>query len=123
VYLHRYFRFYVPGTNRGVLDPKAQQGWAEEVMQQFAVWFGGATVTNGKGAWMAGNGKLVTEPVVLVESFTSEELYQQHNAEVYALAGEVAKALGQESVALEDCGRLFLIEPIADDAQEQKLAA
>lgn len=115
--LNRNFRLYIPGTNGGVLDPVAQRRNADEVMDDFAVMFGGATIHQAVGAWKAGS-RLVKEPVTIVESFTDEFTYDLHRDDVHGLAAVVASRMGQDCVALEDCGVMHLVSPIKVEAAE-----
>lgn len=107
--LNHKFKFYVPGTNCGVLQPLMQRRMADKVMDAFADLFGGSTVTEARGAWKNTSGILVKEPVVLVESFADESGANWHTDDVFALAEEVAGLMGQESVALEVDDVLHLV--------------
>ena len=108
--LNHKFRFYVPGTNGGVIIDRALQSrMADKVMGDMADLFGGCTVTEARGAWKDKTGKLVKEPVVLVESFTDEAGANWHTDDVFALAEEVCGIMGQESIALEVNDILHLI--------------
>ena len=108
--LNHKFRFFVPGTNGGVIIDRQMQGqMADKVMGAFANLFGGCTVMDARGAWKNQNGKLVKEPVVLVEAFTDEAGANWHTDDVFVLAEEVCGLMGQESVALEVDEVLHLI--------------
>src|SRR5581483_10170879 len=109
MHLDHYFCLYVPTANGGVvIDRDLHEQVVREVTEQFAGLFGGATVTQGQGAWLNASGTLVLEPVTLVESFTDEDGYA-YAGQVHDVAAAIAGRMGQVSVALEDCGRLFFV--------------
>lgn len=97
--LNRRVRVIVPGT-RGVSNPDAvlQRRATATVARHFAAWFGGFTVTRGRGGYVSADGKLITERVNLVTSYTGDHA---HDADVTALAERIARRMGQESVAVE----------------------
>ena len=119
------FTFYVPGTNsRKVLDGGLQNRMSDRVQDDFATMFGGCTVTRASGVWMDhATGKLVAEPVILVESFTDDEGHGIHEGDVFALAEEVCNIMGQESVALEIDGVLHLVSAKLVEVEAARIAA
>jgi len=122
--LNHKFKFYVPGTNGGVvIDRNLMHRMADKVMDRFAEMFGGATVTEARGAWKNSKGALVKEPVVLVESFTDDAGSHWHTDDAFDLAAEVAGLMGQEAVALEVDDVLHLVEAKKVENQAAALAA
>ena len=122
--LNRKFKFYIPGTNGGVvIDRQLMNRMADMVMGRFADMFGGATVTEARGAWKNPSGVLVKEPVVLVESFTDDAGANWHTDDAFDLAVEVAMLMGQESIALEVDDVLHLVSAKKVEIEADALAA
>jgi hypothetical protein len=123
--LNRKFKFYVPGTNGGtMLDRGLQERMADVVLDDFGTMFGGATVTEAKGVWKnPASGRLVREPVILVESFTDDEGAYQHEHDVLDLAADVAGQMGQETVAVEIDDVLHLVPARQVEVEAAAIAA
>ncbi len=70
--------------------------------------FGGATIVNAAGAWVANSGELVTENTTLVYSFT-DSLSTQKLLAVRDLLLWLKATYGQEAVAIEIDNELFFV--------------
>jgi len=117
--LNRKIALYVPGTTDvNVPAPEQQAAAVVHALEQFAEWFGGATVIDGQGAWMSDEHGLVVEPVRIVYCFTDAEGLAKHLSEVKLLARHVCRAMSQECVSLEVAGELQFIE-VAEVADEK----
>ena len=82
-----------------VASPETVGKWVRCAKVQFAELFGGFTSHNAVGGWMSAHG-LVEEPVTVVASFTDANGLKRLG-DVKAFASKMAKALSQESVAVE----------------------
>lgn len=100
-------KFYVPSTVEvdQAIDASA---YVQQVEEQLARLFGGATAYPALGVWLSEAGKLVTEKVVIVQSFADETSFSDHLAEVVHLAGDIKEQMSQESVAVEIDNKLYL---------------
>ena len=49
--LNHSIKLYVPGTIGGAIDRTLQNAMTDNAMDEFATWFGGATVTEARGVW------------------------------------------------------------------------
>ena len=63
--------------------------------------FGGTTKISGTGAYQSNKGKLVTEKVAEVESFTDPASYEQKKDKLHKWILARKKDWGQESIAVE----------------------
>lgn len=104
---------YVPGTvNVTQLAEQKQQAWTDHILDAFGKLFGGSTTVSVTGSWVGLHGKLVREPVNLVYSYcTADDLCPSTQELIVALARRMAYEMGQEAVAMEVDGALYLVQP------------
>jgi len=89
----------VPSESAGrTLDAGMRQAALEKVLAGLSGMFGGATSTEGQGAWVNGAGTLVRENVTLASSFAEDAAVNDKWQDVKALAGWLKDSLAQESV-------------------------
>lgn len=95
--------FYVPSTKDGQLLTDAREFAARtsEIAKQFGQWFGGFTITDGVGGWVADDGELVIEPVKVVSSYCEGHKAKSVSAFVDKLADDKRKEWGQEAISVE----------------------
>jgi len=103
--LHNFVSVYVPGTNglpgteKSDLSNSEQSRYAREVALRLSSKFGGATSAPAIGYYVADNGVLVEEPVIIVKAF------HDHVADAFEYACTVAawlkSELCQELVSVE----------------------
>ena len=103
---------YVPGTvNVDRPAEEVQQAWTDQMLDAFGTMFGGSTAIHVVGTWIGLNGKPVREPVNLVYSYCADEHLSNGAQEiVVSLAKRMAVEMGQEAVAVEVDGALYLVE-------------
>jgi hypothetical protein len=94
--------FYVPSTqNVGQpLPARERKALVSRVERVFAQNFGGATSTEGTGAYVANDGRLIRERVTLVTSYHDKET-REALAIVIPLAQAIKSEYGQEAIAIE----------------------
>lgn len=105
-------RLYVPSTLNGQDKAPAQKvdRAVQDTLKRFSQWFGGATAYTALGAWFSQDrGKVITEQVVIVESFTTPEAVDNHLAQVVEWAETIKEQFAQESVAVEHDHTLYLV--------------
>lgn len=102
---------YVPSTQglADKVDAGTLRGRVEFVSKKLAGLFGGATATDGQGAYISDAGELVTESVKLVSAFASEDDYTENITQVYVLASQLKEDYGQEAILVSVDGKAFLI--------------
>jgi hypothetical protein len=98
-------RLYVPSTIDGDI-PHDNQGYVDKVVEDFSVWFGGATAYNALGGWYDGH-KVVYESVTIVEAHADN--IDLKIPLVIWLAETVKSELRQQAVAIEVDGVLYLV--------------
>jgi hypothetical protein len=103
---------YVPATVDvdSVASPALVASMVETVSRTLAGMFGGATVTDGLGSYVAESGALVQEPVRIVAS-NADTIDGPALDRVAGLARKVARTMGQECVAVNVNGTLYLVGP------------
>jgi hypothetical protein len=94
--------FYVPSTkNVGEkLNKSERRALVTRVESTLARAFGGSTSTQGIGAWITNDGRLVRENVTLVTSYHGLET-DEALAIVVPLAEAIKTEYGQEAIAIE----------------------
>ena len=103
---------YVPGTvNVDRPAGQVQQAWTDQMLDAFGTMFGGSTAIHVLGTWIGLNGQPVREPVNLVYSYCADEHLLGGAQEVVSLAKRMAVEMGQEAVAVEVDGALYLVKP------------
>ena len=108
--LVNFVSLYVPGTY-GLSDnipPELQLEIARETAQKLSAAFGGSTSINATGYYVADNGDLIEENIIILKSF-----HDQDPAAAVAIASKIGawikKQLLQESVSLEsETGLTFI---------------
>ena len=104
---------YIPGIVH--VDRPAgqvQQAWTGQMLDAFGALFGGSTAIHVLGTWIGLDGQLVREPVNLVYSYCSNEhRFGDTQYAVLRLAKRMAAEMGQEAVAVEVDGALYLVKP------------
>lgn len=100
--LKKFIALYVPGTNGldGDLSPEAQTKYAQETARRLSLSFGGATASDASGYYVADNGQLVEEKIIIVKAY-----HDQPAAQAIVTGRKIAQwlktALSQELVSLE----------------------
>jgi hypothetical protein len=109
--LGHHVKLFVPGTEAvdAELADEKRFGYAESVAICFSGWYGGATIYEARGCWLSHQAGLVTEDVIPVEAYADEDAFEEHMNELVELALELKAKMGQEAVALECDGRLYLV--------------
>jgi len=110
--LNHRFGIIIPST-QGVagqdIDGKSNK-WTRIAQEQFSNWFGGATTSQGEGAWMSESEGLVTEKVVTVNGHTNADGIKDRIRDVAGLAQEIAADMGQEAVTIIVDNSMHFIE-------------
>lgn len=100
---------YVPGTVQISYEADTS-GYVTRVAASFSQWFGGATVSEVTGYYIAETtGALISERTRIVWSYCTTEQLEMYSPEVLALAGEICHELQQECVAVVINGIMFLV--------------
>lgn len=81
----------------------------QSTLSAFSGYFGGATSSQAKGAWLSSKNSLVIENVTIVYSFATTEQVDQHMGDIVNLAMSIKAEYKQDSIALEYDNQLFLI--------------
>jgi hypothetical protein len=115
------FKFYVPSKRGKLFDPSMQRLVYERVVDEFVTMFGGCTETQAVGHWQNEMGDMVHEAITQVESFTDGATFNTHTGDVFALAEEMCRVAGQESIALEVDGVLHLVSAAKVESQAEAL--
>lgn len=100
---------YVPSKVGTTKVLAMHRRWVKRVMTRMAGLFGGATYTKGIGSWVDASGRLITETVGIVSSYTDKAGIQKGETSVLNLALEMATAMEQECVAVEMNGGLSFV--------------
>lgn len=101
-------KIYVPST-KNVKEAFNAIEWIDRSLALFSKEFGGATATNALGAWVSHAGELIKENITMVFSYALQEQLNKSIQTIYDFALEMKKQLGQESIALEVNGKMYLI--------------
>ena len=101
-------KVYVPSTI-GVREAFETIEWVDKTLNLLSKEFGGATATSALGAWVSNQGDLIKENVTLVFAYARQENLENSIARIYEFCLEMKIALGQEAIALEVNGELYLI--------------
>lgn len=93
---------YVPSTTDIDTDNQALSlRVTSKVAHRLSRFFGGATMTDGNGYYVANDGKLVTERVHIVSSLADDDSLLLHTSSVNRLANMIKRVMTQESVLVE----------------------
>ena len=101
-------KVYVPSTI-GVREAFNSVEWIDKTMSLLSSEFGGSTATSALGAWVSNQGDLVKENVTVVFAYARQEQLEQSIDKVYSFCLEMKQALGQEAIALEVNGEMYLV--------------
>lgn len=101
-------KVYVPSTI-GVREAFDSMEWIDKTMSLLSNEFGGSTATSALGAWVSNQGDLVKENVTVVFAYARQEQLEQSIDKVYSFCLEMKQSLGQEAIALEVNGEMYLI--------------
>lgn len=102
------FSIYVPST----MDTNKEtdnQKQVKETLSFLSSLFGGATNTDGFGAWISEAAGLVTEKVSICYAYCSLIDKYKHIKKVKEFARNLKNEMGQEAVALEIDGKLLFV--------------
>lgn len=101
---------YVPGTcNVDRPAAQLQQQWTDTMLDFFSTLFGGATALRVHGCYRDSAGKLVREPLNMVFAFCDAAVFEMSGSAVVQLARDMGKDMGQECMAIEVDGALYLV--------------
>ena len=89
----------LPGTDKSELTPAEQNTYAQETARKLSARFGGSTSTTARGYYVADNGTLVEENIIIVKSFYATDPDAVTFAE--SVASWLKSALCQELVTVE----------------------
>lgn len=92
----RHVSVTVPGTI--AIDkpaPRLQKKLAQEIAETMTRRYGGATMTNATGYYMADSGAIIREPVIIVESYVLDNRDPEPLART--LAQHIRRRMSQES--------------------------
>lgn len=100
---------YIPSTIN-VSQPSENDSWINRALDLFSEEFGGATTTNGFGAWKAEDGQRVKERITLVFSYATQIQLANSIDKIYQFCQDMKKALCQEAISLEVNNKLYFIK-------------
>ena len=105
-------KLYIPSTYQGENpgDPEVINKTILDVIGKFSAWFGGSTCYNARGGYLAHNGDIIQESIVIVESFGDPGAIEAHAGDILTLAKGIKLAMLQESIAIEHNNRMYIIE-------------
>ena len=92
-------------------------------LEKFARLFGGASRTNGQGAWISEDKGLVVEDNTIITSYCDKHDLMRQLSDVLAFAQLVCKQMGQECVAVQVDDSMCFVDATTYPAVLQKLAA
>lgn len=102
-------KIYVPSTINVNIPLESNAKYIEETNTILASFFGGATSTEGLGAWINAQGALIKERVTICQSFCKEAVLNEKIEEIYDFCLYLKKSLAQEAIALEINGILHFV--------------
>ena len=110
IILDNQIKLYLPSTKDidKKLTKKEVKTMQDNILQELAEMFGGATVYDAIGSWVSLNG-LVLENVKIVQAFCTKEDLQKNIQGVQDLAKELKKTYKQENISLEINNQLTFI--------------
>lgn len=101
-------KIYIPST----VDVDKKTDNSQQVKNALALFsdlFGGATSYDAIGAWKDKHSKLITEDVIIVESYATKESLETGLERVIKFAEQLKKEMSQEAVSLEYDNKLYFI--------------
>lgn len=101
--LETYSAIYVPSTQdvNKKITPAQHQRRANEVRNFMNKQFGGTTSVRALGSYTDSKGRVVNEPVIVVENFSDIKDYEHHDRKIHKFVQSRARSWGQESVSYE----------------------
>lgn len=101
---------YVPSTTAvdQPLDESTAEQFVSRSLRLMSELFGGATALPASGGWVASDGKLVTERVTIVYSFTGD-LTTEDLMKIKFFVESLKAEMRQEAIAVEINGRLIFV--------------
>jgi len=100
------FALYVPSKDKDGV-PIARHDACEKVVRYFSDNLGGATVIDGRGAYVMESGELVTEPISIVYGYGVNHRFAH---QLIQFAGMMRQDWNQETVAIEIPDGLLLVD-------------
>lgn len=98
--LDKYYAIYVPTTYE--VDKKINnKPFVKIISSKMAELFGGATIYNADGAWLAKNKKLVNEKITIVKSYCDNDTFIKNEGKIKKIAYWLCEAMKQEAVSVE----------------------
>lgn len=101
-------KIYVPSTTN-IREAFDSLEWVRKTMELLSKEFGGATATSALGAWVSNQGDLVKENITVVFAYARQEQLENSIDFVYGFCLDMKRVLGQEAIALEVNGELYLV--------------
>jgi hypothetical protein len=103
-------KVFVPSTTAVNKAGDELQGvYVRKFMELMSAEFGGSTSYRAIGAWLSTTEGLVTENVTIVEGFAPDATSEKGLNKVLKLAAKMKRAMGQEAIAIQVNGDLFLL--------------
>jgi hypothetical protein len=103
-------KVFVPSTTAVNKAGDELQGvYVRKFMELMSGEFGGSTSYRAIGAWLSTTEGLVTENVTIVEGFAPDATFEKGLNKVLKLAAKMKRAMGQEAIAIQVNGDLFLL--------------
>lgn len=106
--LNSKFSVYIPSTDN-VCEKVDNKKYVEKVLHDLSQYFGGATATPAKGAWVCTDGSTVFEDVTICYAFCTTKQAIDNFDKILSLCEWVKKEMHQEVVSLEYNGQLKFI--------------
>ena len=101
---------YVPSTIDAVNDGgELAARMVERTAAALSEMFGGATITEGRGAWMSAEHGLIIEHVNIIYSYCNNEQLEQNAARLHELAEQMRDEMRQEAVSVEINDELYFV--------------
>jgi hypothetical protein len=103
-------KVFVPSTTAvNKAGDELQAVYIRKFMELMSEEFGGSTSYKAIGAWLSVSEGLVTENVTIVEAFAPDSTFEAGLNKVLKLATKMKKGMGQEAIAIQVNGDLFLL--------------
>lgn len=105
-----YVSLFVPSTvDHNVPNPLLHTSMMQHVAESMAKLFGGATVTDATGFYLADNGETIQEKIAVVRSNCSMTQFDQNKSAIAELAEFVCDTMRQECVGVDFNGTFTLV--------------
>ena len=103
-------KVFVPSTTAvNKAGDELQAVYIRKFMELMGAEFGGSTSYKAIGAWLSTTEGLVTENVTIVEAFATDDKFEHGLNQIISLSSKMKKAMGQEAIAIQVNGDLFLL--------------